>query len=306
MTPTQPNLEDIFMKTIGVIGLGNMGRGMALSLQRGGYEVVGTDASSETRASLAAEGVTVVDTVAEVMAKVELVVLSLPTAAIVSEVVAGKGGIIENAKKGVIVVDTSTSHPDTTRALAKQLHAVGMRMMDAPVSGGPKGAITGTMAMVIGASDEDFAEAEPVLKAMSAKRVHIGGVGAGHVAKIANNLFTASHLLVAGEVTRMAAAAGVPVERLLQGINAGSGRSFVTEHSFPTWVMNGKFDSGFTMKLMRKDVRLSQELTSAVGLDLPLTKRVAELWAESSQTIGDAEDFNRIVELGTRESKAAA
>lgn len=294
------------MKTIGVIGLGNMGRGMALSLQRGGYSVVGTDASSETRAMLAAEGVPVVGTIKEVMDKAQMVILSLPTAAIVSEVVAGTDGIVQNAKKGVIVVDTSTSHPDTTRALATKLELAGMRMMDAPVSGGPKGAITGTMTMVVGATDEDFAKAEPVLMAMSAKRVHIGGIGAGHVTKIANNLFVASHLLVAGEVARMAAAAGVPIERLLQGINAGSGRSFVTEHNFPTWVMSGKFDSGFTMKLMRKDVRLSQELTEAVGLELPLTQCVAELWASSSETIGDSEDFNRIVELGLRLPKAAA
>lgn len=294
------------MKTIGVIGLGNMGRGMALSLQRGGFAVVGTDAVPETRKALASEGVPVVETIKEVLAAADLVILSLPTAGIVEEVVAGAGGIIESAKKGLIVVDTSTSHPDTTRALAKKLQAVGMRLMDAPVSGGPKGAITGTMAMVIGASEADFAEAEPVLKAMSAKRVHIGDVGAGHVAKIANNLFCAAHLLVAGEVTRMAVAAGVPVDRLLQGINAGSGRSFVTEHNFPTWVMNGNFDSGFTMKLMRKDVRLSQDLAKAVGLELPLAKRVAELWAESSESIADAEDFNRIVELGTRTPKAAA
>ena len=183
--------------------------------------------------------------------------------------------------------------------LAK-LNAVGMELMDAPVSGGPKGAITGTMAMVIGASAKNLERAEPVLAAMTGKRVHVGDVGAGHVAKIANNLFTASHLLIAGEVTRMAEKAGVPTEQLLQGINAGSGRSFVTEHSYPTWIMNGKFDSGFTMKLMRKDVRLSQELIQALDMDLPMAAKVAELWAKSAQTIEDGEDFNRIVELGTR------
>lgn len=285
---------------IGVIGLGNMGRGMALSLQRGGFTVFGTDASAATRDALAGEGIAVRDSIAEVVAACDMVVLSLPTAAIVAEVVAGADGIIGNAKPGMLVIDTSTSHPDTTRRLAAQLAAVGMRLMDAPVSGGPKGAITGTMTMVIGAADEDLARAEPVLAAMSAKRVHVGGVGAGHVAKIANNLFVASHLLVAGEVTRMAAKAGVPVEQLLQGINAGSGRSFVTEHSFPTWVMNGKFDSGFTMKLMRKDVRLSQELIGALDMDLPMSAKVAELWSRSAESIGDDEDFNRIVELGTR------
>lgn len=287
-------------KNIGVIGLGNMGRGMALTLKRGGFNVIGTDVSPAIRTGLTNEGITVKESIAEVIADCDMVILSLPTAAIVEDVVAGPNGIIAHAKSNVLVVDTSTSHPDTTRRLSEKLRAVGMQMLDAPVSGGPKGAITGTMAMVIGGSAEDLARAEPVLAAMTGKRVHVGGTGAGHVAKIANNLFTASHLLVAGEVTRMAEKAGVPTEQLLQGINAGSGRSFVTEHSFPTWIMNGKFDSGFTMKLMRKDVRLSQELISALGIDLPLAGKVAELWAQSAETIADEEDFNRIVELGTR------
>lgn len=288
------------MNNIGIIGLGNMGRGMALSLKRGGFTVIGTDASAVTREALARDGIDVRETVKEVIATSDMVILSLPTAAIVTEVVVGPGGLVENAKKGVLIVDTSTSHPDTTRKLAKQLAEVGMSMTDAPVSGGPKGALNGTMTMVIGASEQDLQRAMPVLEAMSAKRVHVGDVGAGHVAKIANNLFTASHLIVAAEVTRMAAKAGVPTQALLEGINAGSGRSFVTEHSFPTWVMNDKFDSGFTMKLMRKDVRLSHELISALAMDLPLVAKVQELWAKSAETIGDEEDFNRIVELGTR------
>lgn len=288
------------MKNIGVIGLGNMGRGMALSLKRGGFNVIGTDALAATRASLALEGISIRASIGEVIADCDMVVLSLPTAAIVEDVVAGAGGIIENAKPGVLVVDTSTSHPDTTRRLSEKLNAAGMHMLDAPVSGGPKGAITGTMAMVIGGSAQDLACAEPVLAAMTSKRVHVGATGAGHVAKIANNLFAAAHLLVAGEVTRMAAMAGVPTEQLLQGINAGSGRSFITEHSFPVWILNDKFDSGFTMKLMRKDVRLSQELIAALGMELPLAAKVAELWSMSAETIADDEDFNRIVELGTR------
>lgn len=288
-------------KRIGLIGLGNMGRGMALTLKRQGFEVVGTDVAIATREALSKEGITVRETIGEVVAECDIVLLSLPTAAIVEDVVTGSGGILANAKPGLLVVDTSTSHPETTRRLAEKLRRAGMRMLDAPVSGGPKGAITGTMAMVIGGAKEDLAEAEPVLAAMTAKRVHVGEIGAGHVAKIANNLFAAAHLLIAGEVTRMAEKAGVPTEQLLQGINAGSGRSFITEHSYPTWIMNGKFDSGFTMKLMRKDVRLSQELISALAMDLPMAAKVAELWALSAQSITDDEDFNRIVELGTRD-----
>ena len=290
--------------TVGVIGLGNMGRGMALTLLRKGFKVVGTDVSPAIREALAQEGIAVRESIGEVVAECDIVILSLPTAAIVEEVVAGPKGIIANAKQGLLVVDTSTSHPDTTRRLAKKLNAVGMQMLDAPVSGGPKGAITGTMAMVIGGSAANLSRAEPILAAMTAKRVHVGDSGAGHVAKIANNLFAAAHLLIAGEVTRMAEQAGVPTEQLLQGINAGSGRSFITEHSYPTWIMNGKFDSGFTMKLMRKDVRLSEELISALSLDLPLAAKVAELWGVSAQCIGDDEDFNRIVELSARRQQA--
>jgi 3-hydroxyisobutyrate dehydrogenase len=262
---------------------------------------VGTDVSTATRETLAKEGISVRETIGEVVSECDLVILSLPTAAIVEQVVSGPNGILANAKPGLLVVDTSTSHPETTRRLARALNAAGMSMLDAPVSGGPKGAITATMAMVIGGAKEDLERAEPILAAMTAKRVHVGDIGAGHVAKIANNLFAAAHLLIAGEVTRMAAKAGVPTEQLLQGINAGSGRSFITEHSYPTWIMNGQFDSGFTMKLMRKDVRLSQELISALAIDLPMSAKVAELWALSAQSISDDEDFNRIVELGTRD-----
>jgi 3-hydroxyisobutyrate dehydrogenase len=249
---------------------------------------------------LAGEGIAVVESVAEVVAQADAIVLSLPTAAIVAQVVAGPDGLLSHAKAGVLVIETSTSHPETTRQLAGQLAAVGMTMIDAPVSGGPKGAITGTMTMVIGGAEADVRRAEPVLAAMSAKRVHVGEIGAGHVAKIANNLLCAAHLAIAGEVTRMAEKAGVPTDRLLGGLNAGSGRSFVTEFNFPTWIDSGRFDSGFTMKLMRKDVRLSQELIGALDIDLPLSRKVAELWAESAKSIADDEDFNRIVEFGTR------
>jgi 3-hydroxyisobutyrate dehydrogenase len=177
-----------------------------------------------------------------------------------------------------------------------------MSMIDAPVSGGPKGAITGQLTMVIGGAEVDLARAMPILEAMSAKRVHIGDVGAGNVAKIANNLMCAAHLLVAGEVARLANKAGVSTDKLLEGINAGSGRSGVTQVNYPAWIMNGAFDSGFTMKLMRKDVNLGAELMAQHGLTLPLMQAVADLWRLSAGTIGDDEDFNRIVELGQRDT----
>ena len=285
------------MATVGVIGLGNMGRGMALTLQRGGHRVVGFDALEATRKAMAEEGIETFERMAPLCAAAEIVILSLPNAAIVETVIAGEGGILAHAKPGLLVVETSTSHPEVTRKLAAQMVKVGMALIDAPVSGGPKGAISGTMTMVIGGSDADVARAMPVLEAMSAKRVHVGPVGAGHVTKIVNNLLCAAHLLTGAEALRIAREAGVDAERLLEGLNAGSGRSGVSQVNFPTWVLNNAFDSGFTMKLMRKDVRLAAQFVAELGLELPMATDTARLWAQSESTIPDDADFNRIVEL---------
>ncbi|MGJ4886971.1 NAD(P)-dependent oxidoreductase [Bradyrhizobium sp. HKCCYLS3077] len=285
------------MTAVGIIGLGNMGRGMALTLKGAGFAVTGYDASEATRAALAAAGLAVAESIGAVVAAADTIILSLPTAEIVARVVEGADGILAHARPGVVIVDTSTSHPETSRRLAALLAARGMGFVDAPVSGGPKGAATGTMTMVIGADDDDLARVLPVLEKMSAKRVHVGGVGAGNVAKIVNNLLCAAHLLTAAEALRIADAAGVDAVRLLDGLNAGSGRSGVTQVNVPNWILNGAFDSGFTMQLMRKDVRLAAQFIGELGLALPMAADTARIWAESAGSIADPEDFNRIVEL---------
>ena len=249
------------------------------------------------RAALASDGVAIFEGVGPLCARADLLILSLPTAEIVDTVVAGQDGIIAHARPGLRVVDTSTSNPETTRRLAAVLAAHGMAMIDAPVSGGPKGAITATMTMVIGGADADVAAVERVLADMSAKRVHVGSVGAGHVCKLINNLLCAAHLLTAAEAMRIARKAEVDPARLLEGLNAGSGRSGVTQVNLPTWVLNGAFDSGFTMALMRKDVRLAAHLIGTLALDLPIAREASRIWSDSAASIGDAEDFNRIVEL---------
>ncbi|MEI8144204.1 MAG: NAD(P)-dependent oxidoreductase, partial [Alphaproteobacteria bacterium] len=249
-------------------------------------------------AALAAEGIETFEDVAPLCRDAEVVILSLPTAAIVDSVVTGENGILAHARPGLIIVDTSTSHPEETRKLSALLGAKGAAMIDAPVSGGPKGAITGTMTMVLGGEEADIARVEPVLAAISAKRVHIGASGAGHVAKIINNLLCAAHLLTGAEAVRIAREAGVDPARLLDGLNAGSGRSGVTQVNFPTWILNDAYNSGFTMKLMRKDVRLAEQLVGELGLTLPMAGLTASLWGKSENTIPDDDDFNRIV-VGT-------
>src|SRR5262249_36759049 len=141
--------EDHIVTAVGVIGLGNMGRGMALTLKGAGFRVLGFDVAEATRAALAGEGIEIAASISAVVATAEIVILSLPTAEIVEAVVAGEGGILAHARAGVVIVDTSTSHPETSRKLAALLKERGMAFVVAPVSGGPKGAATGTMTMVI-------------------------------------------------------------------------------------------------------------------------------------------------------------
>jgi 3-hydroxyisobutyrate dehydrogenase len=281
---------------VGVIGLGNMGGGMASTLASKGFDVSGFDLSEAALAAATAKGVTPITDCNQLIQASDILILSLPKAEHVEAVCLGKGGIIELGREGLIVIDTTTSTPEASRKVAAALGAVGIAFIDAPVSGGPKGAATGTMSMVIGAEDADLARAMPVLEGMSGTRVHVGQCGAGNVAKIANNMLAACHLISTAEAVSMAAKAGVEPEKLLQGLNAGSGRSGATQIMFPTWVLNKAYDSGFTMGLMRKDVGLASDLADSLDLDLPLSRIVASLWQASSESLPDNEDFCAIVQ----------
>ncbi len=281
---------------VGVIGLGNMGGGMAATLAGKGFEVSGFDLSDNALAAAQAKGVKPVKDRRELIGSVQVLILSLPKAEHVEAVCLGEAGVLQLGNPGLIVVDTTTSTPDASRKVAAELQAKGIAFIDAPVSGGPKGAATGTMSMVIGADDADLARAMPVLEGMSGVRTHVGSVGAGNVAKIANNMLAACHLISTAEAVNMAAKAGVVPQKLIEGLNAGSGRSGATQVMFPTWVLNKAYDSGFTMGLMRKDVGLARDLCEALDLDLPLSRTVAQLWQASAETLADDEDFCAIVQ----------
>jgi len=281
--------------TVGVVGLGSMGMGMATTLTGKGFRVLGFDLSAERRSLAAASGVEAVDTLDKAFTGAKYIVFSLPTAKDVTGVVDANAHLLGSEGVGrVIIVDTSTSEPDVSRALAAKLAEGGHGFLDAPVSGGPNGAASGTMAMMIGGSDEDFAMARPVIEAMASKILHVGPSGAGNVAKLVNNLLVASHMLTTSEGLKLAAAAGVSPDAALRVINAATGRSAISEVHFPTWIVSDRFDSGFSMGLMRKDVRLARELAERSGADLPLTAEVGKMWAASTERLSDSDDFTRM------------
>lgn len=293
-------------KSVGVIGLGNMGRGMALSLQRAGYAVLGLDKSEQAVNAAREAGIPVGTDLAQLARECATIVLSLPTSAIVRALLEGEGGLLALAKPGLLLIDTTTADPQVTRELAVALKDKGIRFVDAPVSGGPSGALKGELTMFIGGSEADVTHAHPVLSALGTKRFHIGDVSAGHVAKLINNLLTASHLVTASEAFRLANAAGISTEQLIEAVNAGSGRSGVTLFNYPNRILNNTYASGFTMQLMRKDVNLAVSLGEALGLDLPAVDVIGDIWKSSASVLADGEDFNRIVNFERSTSPARA
>lgn len=281
--------------TIGVVGLGRMGLGMAANAAARGFRTLGSDPSPERVALAQAKGVVALS-LADLFAASDVVIASLPTADVVATVVEAPDGFLAKAPEGAVFVDTSTSEAGVSRRLAVLAVEKGLGFIDAPVSGGPAGAEAGTLTMMIGGEAGHLARVLPALEAISAKRLHVGGPGAGNVAKLVNNLLVGAHLLTVSEAVRLSEAAGVPAADVLAVVNAASGRSAVSEVNYPRWVLNGGFDSGFTMGLMRKDVRLAAALAAEVGVDLPVSDLVARIWADSAALIADGEDFNRIAE----------
>jgi 3-hydroxyisobutyrate dehydrogenase len=277
----------------GFIGCGNMGGGMARRLLSEGTQVLCFDPSDSIKSAIIDCGCPVALSAIEVAASVDVLFLSLPTAEIVESVMTT---ISDAIQPGCIIVDTSTSKPETSQRLSAIASGKSYHFLDAPVSGGPVAANGGTMTMLIGGDPDAFETAKPVLEKITARIVQVGPSGAGHAAKIANNMLCAANLVLVGEAIKIAEAAGVSAPELLEGINAGSGRSAVSEINYPRWILNDAFDSGFTMGLMRKDVRLAQELAEQNGIELPGFSAIAALWGDSASTLPDSDDFNRIYE----------
>jgi 3-hydroxyisobutyrate dehydrogenase len=293
----RPSAGDGAIVMVGIVGLGQMGSGMAASLLRAGFTVLGHDVDASRRAQAAAQGVQVHDTLAPVLAQADRLVFSLPYARDVEAVATAPQGLLQRRDRRVIVVDTSTSDPTTTRRLATTLAAAGHGLLDAPVSGGPSGALAGTLTMMVGGETSDLEAARPVLDALAARVVHVGPSGAGNVAKLVNNLLVAQHLITAQEALRLSEAAGLPAQAALEVVNAATGRSAATEAMVPRWVLPGAFDSGFTAGLMRKDVTLALALAQELGLDLPLAQAGAQLWEAARPRMPDAADFTRMADF---------
>lgn len=280
------------MKVV-VIGLGQMGGSMALTLKSAGFDVTGIDPGEQARQRLTSQGLTVAD--ATHLPAADIYLLSLPTAHHVRSVIESAPGLLQHAAPGSVIVDTSTSDPVVSRELAQKVVKAGLEWLDAPVSGGPSGAASGQLGMLLGGEASTIERVTPMLEAMAARYTHVGPAGSGHVVKLANNYLCAAHILSTAEAVALATRAGVDPKACLDGLNSSSGRSAVSEVNLPRWVLSGEFNSGFTTGLMRKDLRLAQEAAEQLGLPLEMLEHTVARW-QKAHDIEDSADFNRIAE----------
>jgi 3-hydroxyisobutyrate dehydrogenase len=196
------------------------------------------------------------------------------------------------------VIDMGSSEPQRTRRLAARAGELGIELLDAPVSGGVPAAVAGTLTIMVGGPAAVLDRQRPMLELLGARIVHVGDHGAGHAVKALNNLMSAAHLLATSEAMHAAAAFGLDLKVVLDVVNTSSGRSGSTENKWPNFVLPGTFDSGFSLDLMVKDMRIALGVAEVGGVTTPLSRRAIELWEHAAAILPPGADHTEIARLG--------
>ncbi len=280
-------------QTIGFVGLGNMGWPMARNLHNAGLRLVVRDIAAATQERFAAEhpGVTIAGSPAAFEAA-GIVVTMLPNGAVVQDALLGwDGGIGPALRRGALVVEMSSSDPSDTLRLAAELDRSGVRVVDAPVSGGVPRAVTGELAIMAGGAPGDIARAQDVLRVLGdpGRQFVTGGLGSGHAMKALNNYVAAATHCATAEALVAGKRFGLDPRTMLDIINASTGRSFVSG-TFAAEVVTGRYGTGFALGLLAKDVHIAASVVTAAGVDAPVVALVDERWAKALGDLGPAAD----------------
>ena len=262
---------------VGFIGLGIMGAPMAANLVKAGHTVTGYDLDAARRDQLVAAGGRAAASLAEAT-DADVVITMLPDSPQVEEVVLGPGGVLEHAKPGLLLIDMSTIRPDTSRTVAAEAADRGVRAVEAPVSGGEKGAIDAVLSIMVGGAEPDFQAALPVLQALGKTIVHVGGPGAGQTVKAANQLVVGGTYALVAEAIVLLEASGVDPHAGLDVLAGGLAGSRILELKRRTMV-DRQFAPGFRIDLHHKDMGIAVAAARQAEISLPVTALIAQLIA---------------------------
>ena len=283
-------------QVIGFVGLGRMGGPMAGRLLDAGYSLSVYDTQTEVTKPLAARGAHLATSPAEVASSADIVLASLPTPDIVKAVALGPKGIIEGTRARILV-DLSTTGPGAAKIIADGLKTRNITLVDAPVSGGIRGAVGGTLAVMVSCPKATFETVQPILKNFG-KLFYTGEKpGLAQTAKLANNLMAAAAVVITSEAVAMGVKGGLDARVLIDIINASSGRNSASEDKFPRAVLPGTFDFGFTTGLSYKDVRLCIDEAEAMGVPMVCGAAVRQMLAITNAKYGASSDFTSIAKV---------
>ncbi len=261
---------------VGFIGLGVMGRPMAHNLVAAGQEVVAHTRSEPVLAEFVESGGQAGSDPADVAARSDFVITMLPTSPIVTEVLGGPGGVLEGAAEGTLVIDMSTIDPAVSRELASKAEARGVRMLDAPVSGGDVGAKNGTLSIMVGGEAGDFEAARPLFEVLGQTIVHVGPAGAGQVVKACNQLLVAITYAGVSEALVLGSKSGVEPALILDVLSGGLAANRIMEVRRDNFLEH-RFDPGFRIDLHHKDLTIALDAGSELDVPLPLTAAVQQM-----------------------------
>lgn len=278
---------------VGFIGLGAMGRPMCTQIVQGGFELSVFDLDADARDFVAAStGARAVENIADLPAHCDIILTMLPNSKIVRSAI-GNAGLIAS---GTLVVDMSSSDPLDTKELGKKLAADGVILLDGPVSGGVRKAVTGELCIMLGGNDKDAIEkAESVLSTMG-KVERTGDLGSGHTVKALNNYISAAGLAAVSEALIVARKLGIDQERLIDVVNLSTGRNVTSEVKAKKYMIPGTFrDAQFALNLMAKDVGIAADLASALKLELPGLHEAKRVWNSANLSLGQGADHTEML-----------
>jgi 3-hydroxyisobutyrate dehydrogenase len=261
---------------VAFIGLGTMGIGMSLNILKAGHEVTVHNRTRQKEEAVAKKGANRAPSPREAAEGAEIIVTMVSDTPDVEEVVLGANGVIHGAPQDAIVIDMSTISPAATRQMADELGQKGIKMLDAPVSGGPEGAQNGTLAIMVGGDAVDFEKALPILEIMGKTVTHVGPIGAGQITKAINQIIISGTYLTVAEGLTLGMKAGLDMQKVIQAISGGAASSWVL-HNRGINVVNNTYPLGFRVKLHHKDLGIALETARELDVTLPATALVAQI-----------------------------
>lgn len=273
---------------IGFIGLGIMGRPMAMNLVKAGFQIKAFDLNEAARKMLAEAGAEEAVSPREAADGTDVIITMLPNAAIVKDVLFGENGVLQTVREGTIVVDMSSVSPVDSVECADRLKERGVRFIDAPVSGGEPKAIDGTLAIMAGGDEAAFEAVRPAFEAMGSEVTHVGGIGSGSTTKLANQILVNVTIAAMSEAVVLASKAGVDISQMYKAIKGGLAGSAVLDAKIPM-VLERNFEPGGRIDINMKDLTNVYNAARELGTPMPLTSQVLEMF-HSLKANGHATD----------------